>query len=266
MTTDKTLPAVAWKRDNEFAPFHPQASHVDADYRDGWNACHAAASARIAEFAAQLQKRDADDDRASDEFADLLTGYSEELSTAEERIAELEAQVRELREPGPWTRCGDNALASANGMIPIFASASFTCGRAGDYYECSRPSVSTTLSMRPENEAFVLAAHPQTILALVEMARRAEAAETELDGLRERSADHISELTEERDELRRALSLLAGLHPCLTTDEPMPMAQAIFDHVLSERAELEREATSCRATTEHYAAIAAAAKKEQGNG
>lgn len=29
----------AWKAGNEFARYHPQASHVSPDYRDGWNAC-----------------------------------------------------------------------------------------------------------------------------------------------------------------------------------------------------------------------------------
>lgn len=32
-----------WKVGNEFSPFHPQASHVSPDYRDGWNDCYAAA-------------------------------------------------------------------------------------------------------------------------------------------------------------------------------------------------------------------------------
>lgn len=32
-----------WKVGNEFLPFHPDASHVPADYRDGWNACYRAA-------------------------------------------------------------------------------------------------------------------------------------------------------------------------------------------------------------------------------
>ena len=32
-----------WKCGDEFLPFHPQASHVPADYRDGWNACYMAA-------------------------------------------------------------------------------------------------------------------------------------------------------------------------------------------------------------------------------
>lgn len=31
-----------WKVGNEFLPFHPQASHVCPDYRDGWNACYEA--------------------------------------------------------------------------------------------------------------------------------------------------------------------------------------------------------------------------------
>lgn len=130
----------------------------------------------------------------------------------------------------------------------------------------SRAVLNANGALPPVRKPFKMLMRPEDVAALVEMARRAQAAETELDGLRERSADHIAELTAERDELRRALSLLAGLHQCLTTDEPMEAAQAIFDHVMSERAELEREATSCRATTEHYAAIAAAAKKEQGNG
>jgi hypothetical protein len=32
-----------YKAGNEFLPFHPQASHVSPDYRDGWNACWQAA-------------------------------------------------------------------------------------------------------------------------------------------------------------------------------------------------------------------------------
>lgn len=40
-------PTDPWKVGNEFLPFHPSASHVPPDYRDGWNRCHAAAQARI---------------------------------------------------------------------------------------------------------------------------------------------------------------------------------------------------------------------------
>lgn len=32
----------AWKTGNECAPYHPQASHVSPEYRDGWNACYRA--------------------------------------------------------------------------------------------------------------------------------------------------------------------------------------------------------------------------------
>ena len=32
-----------WKCGNEFAAYHPSASHVDPSYRDGWNACYKAA-------------------------------------------------------------------------------------------------------------------------------------------------------------------------------------------------------------------------------
>jgi hypothetical protein len=32
-----------WKLGDELLPFHPSASHVPPDYRDGWNACYYAA-------------------------------------------------------------------------------------------------------------------------------------------------------------------------------------------------------------------------------
>lgn len=37
-----------WKCGNEYAPYHPQASHVRPDYRDGWNACYHAHDAAAA--------------------------------------------------------------------------------------------------------------------------------------------------------------------------------------------------------------------------
>lgn len=37
----KTTPR--WKCGNEYAPFHPSASHVSPAYRDGWNDCYIAA-------------------------------------------------------------------------------------------------------------------------------------------------------------------------------------------------------------------------------
>lgn len=44
MTAAQSEPRVKkWKCGNEYAPYHPQASHVSPDYRDGWNACYAAA-------------------------------------------------------------------------------------------------------------------------------------------------------------------------------------------------------------------------------
>jgi hypothetical protein len=33
-------PGQKWKCGDEFLPFHPQASHVPPDYRDGWNRCY----------------------------------------------------------------------------------------------------------------------------------------------------------------------------------------------------------------------------------
>lgn len=31
-----------WKVADEYLPYHPKASHVNPDYRDGWNACYEA--------------------------------------------------------------------------------------------------------------------------------------------------------------------------------------------------------------------------------
>lgn len=32
-------PGQQWKSGDELLPFHPKASHVSPEYRDGWNAC-----------------------------------------------------------------------------------------------------------------------------------------------------------------------------------------------------------------------------------
>lgn len=45
MTTERER----WKVGNEFLPYHPQASHVRPEYRDGWNACYRAALAQPAQ-------------------------------------------------------------------------------------------------------------------------------------------------------------------------------------------------------------------------
>ena len=40
--------AAGWKVGREFLPFHPDASHVTPEYRDGWNACYQAALESVA--------------------------------------------------------------------------------------------------------------------------------------------------------------------------------------------------------------------------
>lgn len=40
-------PGQEWKCGDEFLPFHPQASHVPPDYRDGWNRCYWMAVTRV---------------------------------------------------------------------------------------------------------------------------------------------------------------------------------------------------------------------------
>lgn len=36
-----------WKTGDEFLPFHPDASHVSPDFRDGWNACYMSGSVNL---------------------------------------------------------------------------------------------------------------------------------------------------------------------------------------------------------------------------
>lgn len=42
-TPERENPAQKWKFGDEYLPFHPQASHVNPDYRDGWNRAYWAA-------------------------------------------------------------------------------------------------------------------------------------------------------------------------------------------------------------------------------
>lgn len=117
------------------------------------------------------------------------------MLTAEE-LDRLEAVAREAT-PGPWIT--DSALK------PLMV---YSTGLMWDVYDEGVPAGQTpsfvcNCGESSETQRHIAACDPQTILALVEMARRMQVAETELDGLRERSADHIAELTAERDELRK---------------------------------------------------------------
>lgn len=42
-------------------------------------------------------------------------------------------------------------------------------------------------------------------------------------------------------ELKKALDFLCGLHPCVTAENPMQIAEQIFDSVMAERRKLHRE-------------------------
>lgn len=55
------MKASEYKSGNEFAPYHPSASHVEPSYRDGWNACYKAAMAQLAVKNEEVErlKRDA---------------------------------------------------------------------------------------------------------------------------------------------------------------------------------------------------------------
>ena len=52
-----------WKVGDEIAPFHPDASHVPPDYRDGWNACYRAMQASRAPLLVRLEEAEKDTTR-----------------------------------------------------------------------------------------------------------------------------------------------------------------------------------------------------------
>lgn len=60
-----------WKVGNEFLPYHWSASHVEPRYRDGWNHCYEVAQARIAELQAQVEQLRTEAKVASDRIQEL---------------------------------------------------------------------------------------------------------------------------------------------------------------------------------------------------
>jgi hypothetical protein len=69
----KPYPGQQWKCGDEFLPFHPQASHVPADYRDGWNRCYRSALAAVQaerERAAQIALAERVDAKATGDASD----------------------------------------------------------------------------------------------------------------------------------------------------------------------------------------------------
>lgn len=45
--------SVKWKLGDEFKLFHPRASHVGPDYRDGWNTCFLIAEVEVEKLRAR---------------------------------------------------------------------------------------------------------------------------------------------------------------------------------------------------------------------
>lgn len=88
-----------FKAGNEFLPYHPQASHVDPQYRDGWNHCYLLATAEVASLEARLEQvgQAARDNRSR-------------------RVLELEAEVEALRKAATDARAA--ALAEAARLVP----------------------------------------------------------------------------------------------------------------------------------------------------
>lgn len=78
-----------WKLGDELAPFHPDASHVEPGYRDGWNDCYramlAASPDNIAALLDRLDKAERERDALSAEAANarqLATAVCNALGVA----------------------------------------------------------------------------------------------------------------------------------------------------------------------------------------
>jgi hypothetical protein len=81
---------IEWKCGNEWAPFHPQASHIRPDYRDGWNAAYAAAQSRISELEQQLAEAQAKLQQQALEYLSLCGQQDEALRQLEEAKKDAE--------------------------------------------------------------------------------------------------------------------------------------------------------------------------------
>lgn len=60
-----------WEVGDEFLPYHWSASYVEPRYRDGWNHCYEVAQARIAELQAQVEQLRTEAKVASDRIQEL---------------------------------------------------------------------------------------------------------------------------------------------------------------------------------------------------
>jgi predicted ATPase len=56
------------------------------------------------------------------------------------------------------------------------------------------------------------------------------------------------------ESLEQALLLLHGLHPCITTDDPETVAQAIFDTVLAQQKAQDRRIADLQRTIDYMLA------------
>lgn len=88
-----------WKVGDEFAPYYPQASHVNPDWRDGWNACHTQAAALLRQQAERITELEKE--ALAKPFAPDWAGYRQGLEDGKrEGQAErdqLRAEVERLR-------------------------------------------------------------------------------------------------------------------------------------------------------------------------
>lgn len=131
MTDHTTQEHQKWKCGNEdFAAFHPQASHVPPDWRDGWNACFKRADEQIRTLSAELAQARATNQHFRDDTAPRLSqARDREWERAQglaEKVERLEARERacetmQQAEAIALVRMGQE-LAEAVGLDPLTAT------------------------------------------------------------------------------------------------------------------------------------------------
>jgi hypothetical protein len=94
---------IHWKIGREYAPFHPDASHVGPYYRDGWNACYWAADTEIEQLRAEIDRLRAEIDRLREGLNSHATDLhlpqpmSDETAAQQVSLGELMRQQRATR-------------------------------------------------------------------------------------------------------------------------------------------------------------------------
>ena len=116
------------KTGDDFAPYHPNASHIEPGYRDGWNACYKMAEAEIERLRAELERErmrlaacgvvaDANTQESAAKAREMHDEYHSASCDAVARTVDREMQLRAERDA---LKEDAERLASIAWPVPLF--------------------------------------------------------------------------------------------------------------------------------------------------